>query len=64
MKKILFIVIVLLLFVPASADKPGRIAALEAKVAELENKTENLESYVNFILSGAFAEMVCQSCDQ
>lgn len=40
----------------------ARVKSLEAQVEILEIETSNLESFVNFILSGDFAEMVCKSC--
>ena len=72
---ILTIALVISLFVPSPsvANKPGRVQQLEDRVRQLENKLQdydtlkmevsNLESIVNFILSGDFANMVCQSCD-
>lgn len=68
-KKIIIVAVVLTAFLPAGADKPGRIAELEAEVEILRDKVEMLEvetacmeSYINFILSGDFAYMICQEC--
>ena len=63
---ILAVVLMLSLFVPVGANKPGRIQSLEARVKALESKLQgyemlklevsNLESYVNYILSDAYVD--------
>lgn len=70
MRKVITLAVVLLVltFLPAGADKPGRIQELEARVAILEGKLQDyenikvevscLESYVNFILSDEFVDMI------
>ena len=54
---------------PVGADNPGRLRELEAQVKSLQSKVElleletsNMESYINFILSDAYIQMVCQEC--
>jgi outer membrane murein-binding lipoprotein Lpp len=73
MKKTICVAIVLmvLILLPAGADNPGRIRQLESEVKNLrtevktlKNEVANLESIVNYILSGDFANQVCQSCQQ
>lgn len=74
MKKVIMLAIVLMAFLPVSADKPGRIQELEARVQQLETKLQDydnlkvevscMESYINFILSDDFAQMVCGYCQE
>ncbi len=71
MKKLTFLLILILamsLFVPAKAEKSGRIQELEERVLLLENKLQDydsvktevacLESYVNFILSDEYVDWI------
>lgn len=64
-KKIIVAAVVLMAFLPVSADKSGRIQELEAEVEILRDRVEMLEvetacieSYVNFVLSEAFVDMI------
>ena len=41
-----------------------RKASLESRIAQLEFEVANLESQVNYILSGDFKEQVCESCGE
>jgi len=65
-KIVIAMILVLVLSVFAPANKPGRMQALEAEIESLKSRVETLEletscmeSYINFILSDEYMDMVC-----